>query len=88
MNTRGLTGNRDRDKGWTQSDVPTLLWTPSIHDRRRIAVAEVGMMAEASPDHAVTGVTIGEVLKKHSRDDEDFEVLAQNFTKWMHAQQH
>jgi len=82
MNTRELTGGRDRDKGWTQT-VPTTLWTPSVHDRRRIAVAEMQMAAEAKAP-----VTFLDILTKHSAGEVDLGSLISNFEGWMHKQQH
>jgi hypothetical protein len=84
MNTRSLTGNRDRDKGWAQT--PEGNWVPSLFDRRRVAVAEMNLVAEVNHLPGVPGPLALQVLvEHHSTGEEDAKALIQNFGKWMHS---
>ena len=78
MNTRKLTGGRDRDKGWTQNDDGN--WTPSVYDRRRVAVQAGVMLAEAhqAPVEAVLPVAFA----MNAVDQADFNEIVANFNTW------
>lgn len=80
MDTRALTNGRDRAKGWTQDEAGN--WTPSLHDRRRAAVAELNAVAEANGG-VVHGPVMVATMLKHSTSKGDFEEMVSNFNEWM-----
>lgn len=72
-------GNRT-DRGWESTEEG--FWTPSVHDRRRVAVATLEMAAEKN-DGVVHGPAIIQALQLNSTGPEDFETLVDNFNRWM-----
>jgi len=80
MNTRELTGGRDRDKGWTQT--PEGNWVPSLWDRRRVAVAEMQAVAEANGLPGVPLPIAQIAVVRNSTSMEDAGELFANFARW------
>lgn len=80
MDTRGLTGGRDRAKGWTET--PDGNWTPSVYDRRRLAFTEMILIAQINELPGIPMPLVPVVLEKHSTDEDDVQAMFENFTKW------
>ncbi len=72
-------GNRT-DRGWTQNDEGQ--WTPSVHDRRRIAVAEMQVVAEVNGLPGIPEMLVPLVLVRHAVDEADAQALFDNFAAW------
>lgn len=74
-------GNRT-DRGWTQTDEGN--WVPSVHDRRRVAVAHVNALAE-NQGGAVFGPQVLGILQNNSTSGDDYAALLTNFEAWNKA---
>ena len=76
-------GNRT-DRGW-EADAEGR-WTPSLHDRRRLVSATVGMIAEGQGGQ-VLGLQAQAAVKVHARagDPADFNALAARFAQWLNT---
>lgn len=74
-------GNRT-DRGWEQGADGN--WTPSLHDRRRAAVAHMNLVAQVNGLPGLPGPAVISVLAHHAREDEaDIAALISNFSAWM-----
>ncbi len=74
-------GNRT-DRGWTQDEAGN--WTPSVHDRRRVATAHMGLVAEANGLPGLPAPAVMSILSFHAKEDEaDIQALLENFGQWM-----
>ena len=73
-------GNRT-DRGWENTEEG--LWTPSVHDRRRVAVAHVHLLAEMNQAEAVPGEVVLTILALHSNSAGDHAAMIENFSNWL-----
>ena len=68
------------DRGWEQT--PEGNWTPSLHDRRRVTVAEANMAAAILPDGIVPASSMYLIFHRNSRSEADLMALIGNFNIW------
>jgi hypothetical protein len=71
-------GNRT-DRGWVENE--ELTWTPSVFDRRRLAVTAIGMAAEVQGGQ-IHPAQIPQIFAIFATDQFDLAALAKNFKAW------
>lgn len=69
-----MTNGNHRTRGWENTEEG--FWTPSLHDRRRLTTAGLGLVAE-NYGGMIPGPLIYKVISLNSKDSADQKVLTE-----------